>query len=73
MLRTRLAAVVATSEPSQYHAFRDVKQEVLSSWAMSDDSDQRRMASLVLTLQALEKNLSSQALGLLHHWATTQR
>ncbi len=69
-LEARLAAVAASSELSQYHAFRDVKREVLIWWAKSDDYDQRRMAAFALMLQALDRNLSAQSLGLLHHWAT---
>jgi hypothetical protein len=66
----RIAAAAALSELSQYHAFDDVLREAVSVWAKAGEPGQRRLAAFILMLQALRKNLSAQALGVLHHWAT---
>lgn len=68
-LEYRIAAAAALSDLSQYHAFDDVLREAVSFWAKADDPSQRRLAAFILMLQAQEKNLSTQVLGLLHHWA----
>lgn len=70
-LEYRIAAAMALSEISQYYAFEDVLREAVSPWAKADESSQRRLAAFILMLQGLEKDLSAQVLGLLHHWAKT--